>query len=252
MPLRKVYFIKLVNLSEFEILTYEGEVSKSYIKFLSSLGKVFSVSESPNIYTGGLNKTGANGKFAIFFGDSTFQLVFHVTNLIGEKESPHDTHQNNLYDIRKKLIGNDYVNIVWLENSHQEFDPCLIISGAILLYLVINPVSDTHFAVKIKHNKRARFNLADKVSAYFNEDLCVSVENSSLKEYIINMVIRLNLLISYQLQKTVYNKIEIESQLNSVNLVKHNALQIGFDTNITQRFKEIERINYRFKNNFYN
>jgi tuberous sclerosis protein 2 len=204
-------------------------VSKSYLQFLSSLGKVFSVTDCPNIYTGGLNKTGANGKYAIFYGDSIFQLVFHVINLIVDKESPSESHYTNLYNLRKKIIGNDYVNIVWQESQHQEFDPALIISGAILIYIVVHPVSETHYAVKIRYNKRARFNLSEKVSGYFNEDL----------------------LISYQLQKTVYNKIEIESQISS-SLNKPNTIQIGFDTNITQRFKEIERLNYRFKNNFYN
>ncbi len=204
-------------------------MSKSYLQFLSSLGKVFSVTDCPNIYTGGLNKTGANGKYAIFYGDSIFQLVFHVINLIVDKESPSESHYTNLYNLRKKIIGNDYVNIVWQESQHQEFDPALIISGAILIYIVVHPVSETHYAVKIRYNKRARFNLSEKVSGYFNEDL----------------------LISYQLQKTVYNKIEIESQISS-SLNKPNTIQIGFDTNITQRFKEIERLNYRFKNNFYN
>jgi hypothetical protein len=226
-------------------------VSKSYLQFLSSLGKVFSVTDCPNIYTGGLNKTGANGKYAIFYGDSIFQLVFHVINLIVDKESPSESHYTNLYNLRKKIIGNDYVNIVWQESQHQEFDPALIISGAILIYIVVHPVSETHYAVKIRYNKRARFNLSEKVSGYFNEDLCLSLERDSLRDYLINLVTQLNLLISYQLQKTVYNKIEIESQISS-SLNKPNTIQIGFDTNITQRFKEIERLNYRFKNNFYN
>ncbi len=231
-------------------MTYEGEVSKCYLQFLSSLGKVFSVSDSANIYTGGLNKTGANGKFALFYGDSIFQLVFHVINLIVDKDSPSESHLTNLFNLRKKIIGNDYVNIIWQENQHQEFDPSLIISGAILIYIVVHPVSETHYAVKIKYNKRARFNLSEKVSGYFNEDLCLSLDRDSLKDYLLNLVIQLNLLISYQLQKTVYNKIEIESQISG-SMNKQNTLQIGFDTNITQRFKEIERINYRFKNNFY-
>jgi hypothetical protein len=289
------YFIKikffnflflLGNLSEFDIFTYEGDVSENYIKFLSSLGKLFSLKDNPHIYTGGLNKTGANGKYAIYYQDNIFQLLFHVSNLIKNEykasKSENDVrgqrdmiltkeefkkkeHLTQLHNLRKKIIGNDNVNIVWLENPYQDFDPNLIISGAILVYLVVYPLSETHYLIKIKYNTRSRFNLIEKVPIYFPEDICVEAE--SLTKELTKMSIQLNLLISYVLQKTVYKKVEIDRQINfNINLtVGNNNLpgrgsgnfqpilqnQIHFDTNITQRFKEIERIIYKFKNSLY-
>lgn len=233
-----------------------------------------------------MNKTGANGKYAIYYQDNIFQLLFHVSNLIKEefKESKPDRdirvqremifnkeefkkkeHKIQLHNIRKKIIGNDYVNIVWLENPYQDFDPNLIISGAILVYLVVYPLTESHYLIKIKYNRRSRFNLIEKVPIYFPEDICIDSE--SLTKHLTKMSIQLNLLISYQLQKTVYKKIEIDQQINfninhtggNINLPGRGTgnmqttllNHIHFDTNISQRFKEIERINNKFKNSLY-
>lgn len=202
-----------------------------------------------------MDRSGSNGKHSIFFQDSTFQLVFHVSNMIKyakkdkkennfgyENTDDDNDYYSNLNNLRKKLLGNDHVNVIWLENPYSDFDPNLIVSGVILIYIVIYPVSDSHYLIKLIPNKRSKFSMKEKLSVYFTEDILVSVEN--INSYMIRLIILLNLTISYTLQKAAFKKIELDSSSG----FGKNYQQIQFDTNITQRYKEIERINYRFKN----
>jgi hypothetical protein len=220
------------------------------------MGKIFSMQEHQNIYTGGLDKSGAHGKYSIFYQDSCFQIVYHVSNLItyesGHKNlSVQNDYLYTLQNIRKKLLGNDYINIIWMENPYQDFDPNIIVSGVILIYIIIYPVSESHYLIRIKHNKRSKFNIMDKVLNYFSDEISVSLENDNLSSYLIKLITLLNLQISYTLQKSAYKKVEIENRTSSANSFhgfQNLQNQILLDTNITQRFKEIERINYRFKN----
>jgi hypothetical protein len=205
------------------------------------LGKIFSVTDNQHIYCGGIDRSGCNGKYAIYYQDNVFQLIFHVSNLLkverkGESEID---YRSLLMSLRKKLLGNDYINIVWMDNPNNEFDANIILSAVILVYIIICPISETHYLVKLKQNKRSKFNIREKFSLYFMEDYIIKTDDifSSLNK----LIIQLNIMIAYVLQKTAYRKLENE------NLGK-NFQQIQFDTNISQRYKELERINYRFKN----
>lgn len=172
------------------------------------------------------------------------------------KLHPSSEYMSQLLNIRKKLIGNDYVNIVWLENPFQDFDSSLIISGAILIYIVVYPISDFHNLIKIKFNKRSKFNIIEKVLNCITEELCIEAEGDNLSNYLVKLVIHLNLIINYTLQKTAYKNVEFErsntalanSSNTSGNRYTNLYSQIHFDTNLTQRYKDIERIIYKFKN----
>ena len=65
--------------SELDIISYDGEVSENYLKFLSKIGKVFSLSENPHIYLGGLDRNGNHGKYAIYHQDILFQVNYIIT-----------------------------------------------------------------------------------------------------------------------------------------------------------------------------
>jgi hypothetical protein len=229
-----IYIPNKNKISEYDILTYTGQVSKQYIGFLSSLGKAFSLNSSQNIYAGGLDRTGSQGRYSIYFEDNIFQLVYHVSNLIKFEKKVDD---NQLLTVRKKLLGNDYINIIWLENPYCDFDPNIIISSVILIYIVIYPISPSHYLIRMKQNKKSKFKV--NYPLYFNEDMIVKVE--SIQGFIQKLIISLNIMISYSLQNSAFKKYDSES-------VGKGYQQILFDTNITQRYKELERINYRFKN----
>jgi hypothetical protein len=206
------------------------------------LGKIFSVTENQNIYCGGIDRSGCNGKYAIYFQDNVFQLIFHVSNLLKiEKRGDIDNsdYLMTLMTIRKKLLGNDYLNIIWMDNPYNDFDASLIISGVILIYIVIHPISETHYLIKLKQNKKSKFSIKEKLLIYFMEEYVVRSED--IFSFLNKLIIVLNIMIAYSLQKSAFKKCEIE------NLGK-SFQPIQFDTNISQRYKELERINYRFKN----
>ena len=61
--------------SEFDIFSYDGEVSNQYLKFLSKIGNVFNLAENPSIYLGGLDRNGNHGRYSIYHQDILFQVI---------------------------------------------------------------------------------------------------------------------------------------------------------------------------------
>ncbi|KAK4309742.1 hypothetical protein Pmani_018669 [Petrolisthes manimaculis] len=98
--------------TEREILSNEYG-SLRYMIFLQGLGSVLeldSVSED-EVFLGGLDTKGNDGKLVYIWHDDIMQVVFHVATLIPTKES--DTNFNG----RKLHIGNNYVTIVYNESG---------------------------------------------------------------------------------------------------------------------------------------
>ena len=62
--------------SEFDIFSYQGDVSSGYLKFLAKIGKVFSLNDNPHIYLGGLDRNGSHGKYSIYHQDVLFQVKY--------------------------------------------------------------------------------------------------------------------------------------------------------------------------------
>ncbi len=87
----------LVNLSEYDILTYTGKVNENYLNFLSKIGKIFSVIDNRNISSGGIDRNGSNGKYSIFYQENLFQITFHISHLIKIEQSKLYMTENLFY-----------------------------------------------------------------------------------------------------------------------------------------------------------
>ena len=130
-----------------------------------------------------MDRSGQFGKNLIYYQDNQFQLVFHVSNLIKYDKkldfmnNIDDLEYNSLnYTARKKIIGNNYINIIWLENPYQQFNNNLIISSVIIVYIVISPINEQFYLIKLLPNKRSKFNFIDKIYLYFIKEALVNVD----------------------------------------------------------------------------
>jgi len=130
-----------------------------------------------------------------------------------------------------------------LENPYLDFDSNLIISGAILMYIVIYPFSDTNYLIKFKFNKNSKIKIKEKLLNYFTDELMINSEFVS--QYLINKIILLNLMIKYSLDNTIYKRIELDLHFN--NIPDPNPNKAYFETNLTMRNQIIKNI---IKKNF--
>ncbi|XP_065212023.1 tuberin [Planococcus citri] len=89
--------------------------SVRYVQFLSKLGTLVRLADvnSQNIFLGGLEQNGNDGKYAYIWKDDIMQVIFHVATLMPNKEN--DVNCNN----KKKHIGNDLVSIVYNESGEE-------------------------------------------------------------------------------------------------------------------------------------
>ncbi|KAJ8037419.1 Tuberin [Holothuria leucospilota] len=89
--------------------------STRYMNFLQGLGKLIPLQEAGRIevYTGGLDTSGNDGKFVYWWKDDIMQVIFHVATLMPNKESDPNCTAKKLH------IGNDFVSIVYNESGQK-------------------------------------------------------------------------------------------------------------------------------------
>ncbi|XP_008487831.1 tuberin [Diaphorina citri] len=98
--------------SEQEILRNQyGSIR--YMDFLQRLGTLIKLTDADplNVFLGGLETNGSDGKYTYSWQDEVMQVIFHVATMMPTLES--DPNCNN----KKKNIGNDYVTIVYNESG---------------------------------------------------------------------------------------------------------------------------------------
>ncbi|XP_042230186.1 tuberin-like isoform X2 [Homarus americanus] len=88
--------------------------SLRYMLFLQGLGSVLELSSvlQDEVFLGGLDTKGNDGKLVYIWHDDVMQVVFHIATLMPTKES--DPNCNG----KKRHIGNNYVTIVYNESGY--------------------------------------------------------------------------------------------------------------------------------------
>lgn len=86
--------------------------SPLYLDFMAGLGRVIKLKGQMDVYTGKLDRVNdADGAYAYAWWDDLAQIIFHTVTLV--PNLPHDPEFNN----KKRLVGNDYVRIVYNESG---------------------------------------------------------------------------------------------------------------------------------------
>ncbi|XP_062133679.1 tuberin isoform X1 [Drosophila sulfurigaster albostrigata] len=100
--------------NEVEILR-NSHGSTRYVDFLRSIGTLVSLkdAEANNLFIG-LDKSGADGKFAYIWKDDILQVTFHVATLM-----PTNLQDDPNCNEKKKHIGNDFVKIIYNESGEE-------------------------------------------------------------------------------------------------------------------------------------
>ncbi|XP_044253656.1 tuberin [Tribolium madens] len=116
-----------------------------YMEFLQNLGTLIRLADvNPrDIYLGGVDQGGADGKYMYTHQDDLVMLAFHVATLMPNK----DSDPNGNY--KKAHVGNDNVVIVY-NNSGQEFDISTFRSQVTLAYIIVEPLDYQCNKVEVK------------------------------------------------------------------------------------------------------
>ena len=132
--------------------------SPSYSLFLRGLGSFVRLKGcSEDIYTGGLDKKDeSDGEYAVLWRDSITQVLFHVATMM---PSAGQQGQN-----KKRHLGNDYVTIVFCDNSHG-FSISSLSGQFHFIVIIIFPHSNNHFRIHI-HRKTTTIPLIAPLISY--------------------------------------------------------------------------------------
>ncbi|XP_049853714.1 tuberin isoform X1 [Schistocerca gregaria] len=119
--------------------------SLRYTEFLQRLGTLIHLKDADpkNVFLGGLDRNGNDGKFAYIWQDDVMQVIFHVATLMPVKES------EPLCNSKKMHIGNDYVTIVYNE-SGEEYNIQTLKGQFNYACVVIEPLSHGANQVTVK------------------------------------------------------------------------------------------------------
>jgi len=94
--------------------------------------------------------------------------------------------------------------------------------------------------IKLRTNNRSKYSGILKNYSCFKD---LVVDGETLYNVLIKTIISLNVAIAYTLQNKAADQISRES----LTVLHKNFQPIEFETNITQRYKQIERLVHKFK-----
>lgn len=132
-----VLYVGYGQLTEHEILGNQGG-SARYQEFLSHLGEYVLLSEcrDKRQFSGGLNYED-DGLVSLYHADQHQQLMFHVATMMPTG------HVN-----KKRHVANDFVRVVWNDNSQNEYQPCT--SGQFdFVDIVVTPTTAASYRVSM-------------------------------------------------------------------------------------------------------
>jgi hypothetical protein len=129
-----VLYVGRGQTTETEIL---GNIDGSplYLDFLSGLGRLIRLKGQVDIFVGGLNRDNdSDGEYAYAWWDDFSQVIFHTPTMMPNLEG------YPTFDNKKRLVGNDYVKIVYNE-SGKDFEFDTIRTAWNFVNIVISPLT---------------------------------------------------------------------------------------------------------------
>jgi hypothetical protein len=168
------------------------------------------------------------------YSSSFFPSIEYYTNL--EKED------SELYLIRKRILGNSRLVIVYQNSSAQEFNVSLISSSVVLIYMVVTSVND-FFLVTIHENPMAKYKLLNNILKFFEKEFLVIKQYQST--YLRDIVLQISNLITYYTQK---EEMSYFAKENTTGHVNHQSEENDiYMNNLILRYRQIDRILFKFK-----
>ncbi|KAG5420113.1 TSC2 [Candida metapsilosis] len=123
--------------------------SLDYLKFLDKIGDLVKLKHNKEIYTGGLDtEADLDGEYARYWRSKLTQVIFHITTMMHRQDptggsdnglSTSTIEKQKIIDLKKRHIGNNYVNIFFDESGNADFNFNLIKSQFNFLNIVVSP-----------------------------------------------------------------------------------------------------------------
>ncbi|QEU58732.1 hypothetical protein KDRO_A07550 [Kluyveromyces lactis] len=121
--------------TEKDILSHSMEDgSHQYKWFVNELGSIIKLEQNETFYIGGLNP-GTDGEYALIWHDQKCQIVFHTVSLM-----PNDDKTDPDRTMKKRHVGNNFINIYYDERKQDSFPFDIIKSQFNFINLVIKPM----------------------------------------------------------------------------------------------------------------
>lgn len=217
-----IFYPDIHQITDYQLMMYNDKVSIPYLSFINSLGHTIEINDkNSNIFLMGQARNGKEGKYVIYHQDAMFQIIFHCSNLI-------TSDKDRLGDVRKRILGNNYINIIWMDNCYMTFTPSTIKTKKTFIYIVIYPYSPSHYYVKLKFQAlnnetdqliKEKQNIIEMIKKFIQTKLVIYVDKNcyALSNYIKRVVIIATSLIEYNIEKMNYCNGKTDSNLGNIH-----------------------------------
>lgn len=122
----------------------EEEGGAQFKWFINELGTIVKLRENErSFYFGGLDAD-TDGEYALIWHDQKCQIVFHAVSLMPNNDTDPE------FTMKKRHVGNDFINIFWDERDEDTFPFDIIKSQFNFMNVVIRPVSVSEDLFKVK------------------------------------------------------------------------------------------------------
>ncbi len=132
--------------------------------------------------------------------------------------------KNDIYLDRKRVIGNNYINLIFFDNSYVSFNVEILKSYVSFFYILVFPYSENFYFLKLKPNPKSKYNITEKVYKMLFKEIIIS--HDCLDVMLKKIIIILNLYISYILQVKSHKSLEVENAQNVI--VNKRSMKAGY------------------------
>lgn len=223
-----VFIPNFHNLTETDVIEYDGDVSESYLRFINKLGILSNITDLDNVGTDIgpiMDKTGKHGKYILKYSDSITRIVFHVGNLL-------------LPSIKKDIILGDSLCIAYVEKYYKNYRKIFIDETNLMIYILVSPLSSYYYLVNIIGNKKSKEKIWRLVSQLLPLSFVIDIRRESSFVKLRRIIFEIKLLLD--IENILKEGTNNQSYFQSDSFYKK-------DKGIDKRYKCIETINNKIK-----
>ena len=164
-----VYLPNWYNVTEDDILSFDGEVTEQYLHFINKLGNVadITIPQNESIEIGQImNRDGKDGKYVLQYSDSLCNIIFHVGNLITSSK-------------KKSILYENKICIVFVEKYYKDYSKVFTNNKKNMIYILLYPVSNNFYLVNIKGNEKSKKIIWKLIERLIPLEFVINIENEN-------------------------------------------------------------------------
>ena len=196
----------------------------SYVYFMGKLGTLY---DYYDFYPDKERKISSNKfnkkeKYIVINEDTLTRINFNIMNLT-EKD-------------KNKIIEENYINIIWIDNLNYYYDYNVnIFTKKLKVFFIISQISENFYKIQRKYNQFEKNEVLKVIDEIYANDLIINIDNQSSIQLLLNMITQIQILIKNYIAISEEDKLVVEVNGVDENLTLSHINSIDSENRLEKR-----------------